>query len=190
MISYAPRHADQNIPERSVGRAMLALETAPPRPETPRAPATVAQSPPDPRRRLLLRAQERLPVADAAEGLPAVEDYVPLLQEVAHRRDFGGDEPGAAAAVEAGARTRPRAKRRDSGLPVGKDDRGWRRAEGLRRRQEGEGRKRHVLVDTEGLLVEARVHSAKVPDQNGIKRLLEPARGRLPRLSYLWVNAG
>ena len=37
------------------------------------------------------------------------------------------------------------------------------------------GRKRHILVDTEGLVVEARVHSAKVPDQDGIRRLLEPA---------------
>src|SRR3712207_2524787 len=52
------------------------------------------------------------------------------------------------------------------------------------------GRKRHILVDTEGLLVEARAHSAKVPDQDGIRRLLDPARGRLPRLSYLWVDAG
>ena len=34
-----------------------------------------------------------------------------------------------------------------------------------------------------------RVHSAKVPDQDGIKRLLEPARSRLGRLSYLWVDA-
>src|SRR5918998_6736734 len=52
------------------------------------------------------------------------------------------------------------------------------------------GRKRHILVDTEGLVVEARVHSAKVPDQDGIRRLLEPARSRLGRLSYLWVDAG
>ena len=52
------------------------------------------------------------------------------------------------------------------------------------------GRKRHILVDTEGLVVEARVHSAKVPDQDGIRRLLEPARSRLPRLSHLWVDAG
>src|SRR5215204_4415319 len=44
------------------------------------------------------------------------------------------------------------------------------------------GRKRHILVDTEGLVVEARVHSAKVPDQVGIRRLLEPAKNRLPRL--------
>src|SRR5215217_7084301 len=52
------------------------------------------------------------------------------------------------------------------------------------------GRKRHLLVDTEGLVVEARVHSAKVPDQDGIRHLLKPARSRLPRLSYLWVDAG
>jgi putative transposase len=38
-------------------------------------------------------------------------------------------------------------------------------------------------VDTEGLVVEARVHSAKVPDQDGIRHLLEPARDRLPHLS-------
>jgi putative transposase len=52
------------------------------------------------------------------------------------------------------------------------------------------GRKRHILVDTEGLVVEARVHSANVSDQDGIKRLLKPARDRLPRLSYLWADAG
>jgi len=52
------------------------------------------------------------------------------------------------------------------------------------------GRKRHLPVDTEGLVVEAKIHSAKVPDQDGIRRLLEPARSRLPRLSYLWVDAG
>jgi putative transposase len=52
------------------------------------------------------------------------------------------------------------------------------------------GRKRHLLVDTEGLVVEARVHSARVPDQDGIRHLLEPAGSRLPRLSYLGVDAG
>ncbi|MDQ3863035.1 MAG: IS5 family transposase [Actinomycetota bacterium] len=53
------------------------------------------------------------------------------------------------------------------------------------------GRKRHILVDTEGLVVEVRIHSAKVPDQDGIRRLLEPARARLlPRFSYLWADAG
>jgi hypothetical protein len=31
------------------------------------------------------------------------------------------------------------------------------------------GRKRHLLVDTEGLVLKAKVHSAKVPDQDGLR---------------------
>jgi putative transposase len=53
-----------------------------------------------------------------------------------------------------------------------------------------EGRKRHLLVDTEGLVLKARVHSAKVPDADGIRLLLEPVRSRFGRLSHLWVDAG
>ena len=52
------------------------------------------------------------------------------------------------------------------------------------------GRKRHLLVDTEGLVLKVRIHSAKVPDQDGLKLLLEPARDRLLRLSHLWADAG
>jgi putative transposase len=53
-----------------------------------------------------------------------------------------------------------------------------------------EGRKRHLLVDTEGLVLKVRVHSAKVPDQDGIRLLLGPVRDRLACLSHLWVDAG
>jgi len=52
------------------------------------------------------------------------------------------------------------------------------------------GRKRHVLVDTQGLVLKARVHSAKIQDREGIKVLLEPSRDRLLRLSHLWLDAG
>jgi putative transposase len=53
-----------------------------------------------------------------------------------------------------------------------------------------EGRKRHLLVDTEGLVLKAKVHSAKVPDADGIRLLLESARVGLSRLKHLWVDAG
>jgi putative transposase len=53
------------------------------------------------------------------------------------------------------------------------------------------GRKRHLLVDTQGLVLKARVHSAKLQDREGIKTLLEPRQGLLPeRLSHLWMDAG
>jgi transposase len=52
------------------------------------------------------------------------------------------------------------------------------------------GRKRHLLVDTEGLLLKVKVHSAKVPDQDGLKLLLQSARAALSRLKHLWLDAG
>ena len=53
------------------------------------------------------------------------------------------------------------------------------------------GRKRHLLVDTEGLVLKAKVHSAKVPEQDGLRLLLQSARGGLSRrLKHLWLDAG
>src|SRR5918994_1237811 len=54
------------------------------------------------------------------------------------------------------------------------------------------GRKRHLLVDTQGLVLQARVHGAQIQDREGIKLLLDTsARDRLPkRLSHLWLDAG
>ena len=40
-----------------------------------------------------------------------------------------------------------------------------------------QGRKRHLLVDTEGLVLKAKVHSAKVPDQDGLRLLCWSRRG-------------
>jgi transposase len=52
------------------------------------------------------------------------------------------------------------------------------------------GRKRHLLVDTQGLVLKAKVHSAKVQDREGIKILLDLSPKHLPRLSHLWMDAG
>jgi hypothetical protein len=52
------------------------------------------------------------------------------------------------------------------------------------------GRKRHLLVDTEGFVLKAKVHSAKVMDWDGIKTLLQRADEYFPRLKHLWVEAG
>jgi hypothetical protein len=52
------------------------------------------------------------------------------------------------------------------------------------------GRKRHLLVDTEGLVLKAKVHVANMVDQEGIKPLLDGAKELFPRLSHLWLDAG
>jgi putative transposase len=50
------------------------------------------------------------------------------------------------------------------------------------------GRKRHLLVDTQGLVLKARVHSTKVQDREGIKVLLDLAPKHLARLSHVWMD--
>jgi len=55
------------------------------------------------------------------------------------------------------------------------------------------GRKRHLLVDTQGLLLEVVVHSASIQDQDGAKLVLAQGRHRqegqhLRRLKLIWVD--
>ena len=45
-------------------------------------------------------------------------------------------------------------------------------------------------MDTEGLVLKAKIHSAKLPDQDGLRLLLESARTGLSRLKHLWLDAG
>ena len=59
---------------------------------------------------------------------------------------------------------------------VGGDERGYDGAKKVK------GRKRHLLVDTQGLVLMARVHRANVTDRDGIKLLLEP----VSRTKLLW----
>src|SRR5919107_1126911 len=52
------------------------------------------------------------------------------------------------------------------------------------------GRKRHLLVDTEGLLLKVKVHSAKVPDQDGLRLLLQSGQTEALNPKHLWLDAG
>jgi putative transposase len=57
--------------------------------------------------------------------------------------------------------------------------------------KKAKGRKRHLLVDTQGLVLKAKVHAANVFDRDGIKPLLmELLEDRFPRLWHLWLDAG
>ena len=52
------------------------------------------------------------------------------------------------------------------------------------------GRKRHVVVDTAGLLLGIAVHPADVPDRAGARSLLADAVPRHPRLERVWADQG
>jgi putative transposase len=52
------------------------------------------------------------------------------------------------------------------------------------------GRKRHILVDTIGLLLIVVVHAANIQDRDGAKIVLEQVTGRFSRLQLIWAAAG
>jgi putative transposase len=114
-----------------------------------------------------------------------------LLQTMAYRRYLGEDQPGYLRTVAGPPEEGSSAQRRRGGLPgevkstaVGGEERGYDGGKKVK------GRKRHILVDTEGFVLKAEIHSAKVMDYEGIKTLLHRARERFPRLKHLWLDAG
>ena len=52
------------------------------------------------------------------------------------------------------------------------------------------GRKRHIAVDTTGLLLAVVVHPADIQDRDGAKLVINKLVGRFPRLRLIWADAG
>ena len=52
------------------------------------------------------------------------------------------------------------------------------------------GRKRHILVDTMGLILAVVVHSAGIQDREGAKAVFEKIKNDLPRLQLAWADGG
>ena len=50
------------------------------------------------------------------------------------------------------------------------------------------GRKRHIVVDTQGLLLAVAVHPADVQDRDGARLVLRRLMGRFPRLELIWAG--
>ncbi|SMB84021.1 IS5 family transposase [Deinococcus hopiensis] len=52
------------------------------------------------------------------------------------------------------------------------------------------GRKRHILVDTLGLLLKVVVHPADLADRQGGRLLVEAVKGQFPGLKKIWADQG
>jgi putative transposase len=59
---------------------------------------------------------------------------------------------------------------------------------GLTEEKNIRGRKRHILVDTEGNLLKVVVHRANMPDREGARFVIEDANIGFPRLEKVWVD--
>jgi putative transposase len=52
------------------------------------------------------------------------------------------------------------------------------------------GRKRHILVDTQGFLLAVVVHPANIPDRQGGRLVLQAMGSAFPRLERIWADQG
>ena len=52
------------------------------------------------------------------------------------------------------------------------------------------GRKRHLLVDTDGLILKVRVHAANLQDRDGAALVLDQIDEPLSQLELIWADAG
>ena len=78
---------------------------------------------------------------------------------------------------------------RDRGQPE-RQDHGKRGPRGYDAGKKIKGRKRHVVVDTLGLILAVVVHAADVQDRDGAKLVLTKLRGAFPRLKKIWADGG
>src|SRR5215218_8889960 len=143
--------------------------------------------------RRLLHPKERLPLEAIAQGLPTLGDRLLVVREmVARGWDLRASQRciARAAAGPLGGRTLlPSAG--IGRLPDYQDERGWWRAEGLRRQQEGSGQEKAPARGHGGPGLEGQGAQRQGPRPGWTEALLlESARGRLSRLKHLWVDAG
>ena len=112
-----------------------------------------------------------------------------VVPAVARRWDLGGDQCHLAGAGPRAAGTSADAERGDPRQPIGQDH-GKGGPRGYDAGKKVSGRKRHLLVDTEGFVLRVRVHPADESDSEGAKPLLAGLAAVFPRLALLWTDGG
>lgn len=112
-----------------------------------------------------------------------------LLSAVPQRWNVEDDPRRAArqGAEESGKEEEP--QRRGHRQPIGEND-GKKGVCGYDAGKKISGRKRHVVVDTLGLLMAVMVHAANIQDREGAMLVLKLLIGRFPRLRKIWADGG
>ncbi|GFY65299.1 IS5 family transposase [Trichonephila inaurata madagascariensis] len=80
-------------------------------------------------------------------------------------------------------------RRKGYDKPISKND-SKRGSRGYDAGKKIKGRKRHIIVDTLGLIIEADVHSANVQDRDGALDLFVQAKKKIPTLQKFFADQG
>ena len=124
---------------------------------------------------------------DAAARIRSVADRLLPLSTLATGWTAEARPRSPARGAARGGGTRPGPQRGRDRQPSREDHPGGGPERGYDGAKRIAGRKRHILVDTNGLVLAARVHGANLPDRDGGRRLLEE-QPRLPRLELVWAD--
>lgn len=141
------------------------------------------------RQRVDVLHPDGLPVAHAAQGLRPVADGPPLLPYVAPGWNLAEDSRRPPPESTPPGRSKSQSLRGDHRQPVG-ENRGKRGARGYDAGKKIKGRKRHIIVDTLGLLLAVVVHPANIQDRDGAKLVLAKLVGKFSRLKLIWADGG
>jgi len=139
--------------------------------------------------RVVLPTTHGVPMAVLAQRVPFVVDGVVVFLALAPSGDLGGVAYPVTRSLAHTGRTPCDSQRRHHRQSIGEDD-AKRGARGYDGGKKVKGRKRHILVDTQGLLLKVLVHTANIQDRDGAQLLLADLPQRFPRLSHLWADAG
>src|ERR1700675_94914 len=143
--------------------------------------------------RHFLCAVDRLPVAGFAQGFAAQEHGAPLLWPVGLGRHAETPSPRALCPDARAGRARSQPFCRDHRQPErqgGSKGGSTLDPQGFDAGKKVTGRKRHILVDTLGLLLNVAVHPANVQDRDGAGDLLRTARRSFPFIERIFADAG
>jgi transposase len=87
-------------------------------------------------------------------------------------------------------RPRGQPERRHPRQPIGQDGRSKGGSKGYDAGKKINGRKRHILTDTDGRLLTVKVHSAAIQDRDGGKAVLKASRARYPFVTRAFADGG
>ena len=151
--------------------------------------ATSVRGPAGGAARYIAGVAERLRLAPAAARSSSLADCVQIFPGLGPGWHLGSHS-GDLAAGGAGRRgQKPDPQRRHHRQTVCKNH-GKRGPRGYDAGKKVTGRKRHIIVDTIGMLLTVVVHPADRQDRDGAQLVMHRLQGCCPRLQLIWADAG